>query len=58
MKGSHLGIPEILRRNLDPDLLFTPHISKHFFGFIDHLDKNFDKKNIEHYNLFLKAIEN
>ena len=51
-------ICEMLRRNLEPDLSFTSHILKRYFSFIDHLDKNFDEKNIEHYNFLKKAIEN
>ena len=45
-------ICEMLRRNLEPDLSFTSHILKGYFSFIDHLDKNFDEKNIEYFNFF------
>ena len=47
-------ICEMLRRNLEPDLSFTSHILKHYFSFIDHLDKTFDEKNVEYYNFFKK----
>lgn len=47
-------ICEMLRRNLEPDLSFTSHILKHYFSFIDHLDKSFDEKNVEYYNFFKK----
>ena len=49
-------ICEMLRRNLEPDLSFTSHILKHYFSFIDHLDKTFDEKMLNTITFLKKTI--